>query len=284
MARRLVVGLLAMLLVGCASHSSHEARNQHADAIATAAGLQRAQVSADGFVLTSFSRLHRTDQPLVIYIEGDGFAWRSRRQPSDDPTPRKALGLTLAAKDPAPNVVYLARPCQFTAMSANPGCTQAYWTDKRFAEDVVSAMNQAVSTYAAKVPGQPIHLVGYSGGGAIAILIAARRSDVASLRTVAGNLDVAEVNRLHKVSAMPQSLNPIDVAAQVRTVAQVHFSGADDPIVPSLIAQRFIDAVGGHCTTLRVVPGMGHESDWAQHWASLLTPPPTCQTSTDHGQ
>jgi hypothetical protein len=282
--QRLWFCLLSMALAGCATNRSHDALNQHADAIAASAGLQRATVDSEPFVLTSFYRLTRADQPLTVYIEGDGFAWRSRRQPSDDPTPRKALGLTLAAADSSPNVVYLARPCQFTAMRLNPRCTQAYWTGKRFAEEVVAAMNRAVSNYAASVPGQPLNLVGYSGGGAIAILIAARRNDVASLRTVAGNLDVAQVNRLHKVSAMPQSLDPMDVASRISHIAQIHFSGADDNIVPTPIARHFTEAVGGRCTALRTVPGMSHESDWAQHWSSLLTPAPACRTSVDNSR
>ena len=274
----LLLGALACLcmmlgvLAGCADP------NLHADAMAQTAHLRRAQVTTDSFVLTSFYRITRPDLPLTVYIEGDGLAWRSRTEPSADPTPHQALGLALAAADPAANVVYLARPCQFTPMAANPRCDKAYWTNKRFADEVVVAMNQAVTHYAVQVPGQHIHLIGYSGGGALAVLIAARRNDVASLRTVAGNLDHAEVNRLHHVSAMPGSLNAIDVAPQVASIAQIHFSGSDDAVVPPLIAQRFVAATGGRCAQTHVVPGMNHESDWAGRWPDLLKIPPLCST------
>jgi predicted esterase len=259
------------LLAGCASP------NEHANSMAQAAGLRREQIDAGDFVLTAFYRSTRADRPLNVYIEGDGLAWVSRYQPSDDPTPHQALGLALAAADPAPNVLYLARPCQFTPMSANPRCGVAYWTGKRYAEEVVASMNQAITDYVAKMetPGQRINLIGYSGGAAIAVLVAARRSDIASLRTVAGNLDEVEVNRLHKVSAMPDSLNAIDFARQVAAIPQMHFSGADDPVVPPAIARRFVTAAGA-CAQMRVVPGMAHESDWGRVWPGLLAAEPRC--------
>jgi pimeloyl-ACP methyl ester carboxylesterase len=172
------------------------------------------------------------DGPVDVYIEGGGLAWRSKSEPSMDPTPRHALGLALATADWGANVVYIARPCQFTPMTMNPRCGVAYWTGKRFAPEVVAALGQAIDQVAA---GRTIHLIGYSGGGALAVLVAARHFDVASIRTVAGNLDHDEVNRFHGVSPMPDSLNAIDVAGAVTAVPQIHFSGGDDTVVPAAI-------------------------------------------------
>jgi predicted esterase len=261
---------LAGAVAGCADPTAH------ADAMAQPVGLRREQIDAGRFLLTTFVRITDPDLPLTVYIEGDGLAWRTRYQASDDPTPHQAMGLALAVADPAPNVVYLARPCQFTPMAMNPSCNVKYWTDKRYAEEVVTAMNQAVSHYAAQVSAQRIDLVGYSGGGALAVLIAARRSDVASLRTVAGNLDHAAVNRLHKVSAMPASLNAIDVARQVAAIPQIHFSGADDTVVPPAIAESFVAAVAGTCAQARIVPDMSHDSNWDRQWPKLLAIEPRC--------
>ena len=271
--RTLLLGVLLhimLLLGGCANP------NMHADRMAQVGGLQRARITTDSFVLTTFSRISRQDLPLSIYIEGDGLAWRSRNQPSDNPTPHQALGLALAVADPAENVVYLSRPCQFTPMALNPLCNSSYWTSKRYATEVVLSIDQAVTQYAAQVPGQRLHFVGYSGGGALAVLVAARRSDVASLRTVAGNLDVAEVNRLHGVSPMPESQNPIDVARHVAAIPQIHFSGADDQVVPALIAQRFVAASASGCVQARIVPSMAHDSDWGKLWLNLLALVPSC--------
>lgn len=278
----LLAGILIPLLAGCAAVPDQTELNQHADNIARSAGLARAEVQTDSFVLTSFYKITRADLPLTVYIEGDGFAWRTRSQPSMNPTPIKAQGLALAAADPAKNVVYLARPCQFTPLIASPRCSVSYWTGKRFAEEVIASMSQAVNQYAARVPGQPIHLVGYSGGGNIAALLAARHQGIATLRSVAGNLDITEVNRLHRVTPMPGSLNAIDLAPQLSSLPQIHYYGSEDKIVPPAIAERFARAAAGHCTQVRAVPGMSHDGDWAHLWPKLLSELPRCSMETEY--
>jgi len=259
-------------LAGCAGMD----RNAHADALAASGRLQREQVRTDSFVLTAFVRLDRADKPLTIYLEGDGLAWLSITEPSLDPTPRLATGLALAAADPAPNVVYLARPCQFTPMALNPQCDIPYWTGKRFAPEVVASIAQAVAQFAARVPGQAINLVGYSGGAALAVMVAAQRTDVASIRTVAGNLDDEFINRLHGVSAMPQSENAIDFATRVAAIPQIHFSSANDTVVPPEVARRFATAAGGRCVKVRVVADLSHDGDWSRVWPELLAAVPSC--------
>lgn len=275
----ILAGALVLLSGGCAELD----RNAHAEALAAPAGLKREPVATGPFVLTAFVRITRADQPLTVYIEGDGLAWVSRREPSADPTPRTAIGLALAAADPAANVVYLARPCQFTPMEWNPACGVPYWTGKRLAPEVITSMNEAVSHFVAQVPGQRIHLAGYSGGGAVAILIAARRHDVASIRTVAGNLDSEFVNQLHHVSPMPESGNPFNFARQVATIPQMHYSGADDKVVPPEVARRFVLAADSRCVQTRTVPGMTHNSDWGQLWPALLATMPGCTADQEKG-
>jgi hypothetical protein len=262
--------LLPLLLFGALSGCAALDRDAHADALAQPAHLHRQLVDTGPFVLTAFSRISQPAKPLRVYIEGDGVAWLSRTEPSLDPTPREATGLALAAQDRAPNVVYLARPCQFTPMAMNPRCGIPYWTGKRFAADLIDSMNDAVSRFAALTPGQPVELVGYSGGGAVAVLIAARRSDVVSIRTVTGNLDDEFVNRLHDV---------IDFASRVASIPQVHFSGAKDEVVPPSVAQRFVDAAGTRCARALTVPGLSHGSDWSARWPALLDIAPTCASA-----
>ena len=271
-AAALVVLTAMAALPGCTALD----RTAHADALAEPAHLQRVTVDTGSFILTAYSRISRPDKPLRVYIEGDGLAWLSRTMPSLDPTPREATGLALAAQDAAPNVVYLARPCQFTPMAMDPRCGIPYWTGKRFAPEVIDSMNRAVSHFAALTPGRSVELVGYSGGGAVAVLIATRRSDIASIRTVAGNLDDELVNQLHDVSPMPGSENAIDFAAQVAGIAQIHFSGAEDQVVPPAVALRFVRATGTRCARAITVPGMSHDGDWSRRWPVLLDIAPAC--------
>lgn len=268
---RCLAAASACLLAACAIVG--EDATGRAEAVAANAGLRHERIAAGPFQLTAFVRIARPDRPLAVYIEGDGLAWLSRHRPSPDPTPRRAIGLQLAAADPGPNVAYLARPCQFTPMAMNAECKPAYWTGRRFGENVVAAMNDAVDVLAHRVPGQRLDLVGYSGGGAIVVLVAARRTDVASVRTVAGNLDTEFLNRRHGVSPMPDSLNPLHAAGSIAAIPQLHLSGGEDRVVPPDVARRFVAAQGdrtGCCADLvRVVPGMEHDGDWARHW-----PPP----------
>jgi len=231
-------------------------------------------LNAGIFRLTAYVRISDPSQPLHIYIEGDGRAWLTRTEPSRDPTPRHMLGLQLAVADRGPNVAYLARPCQFTR--ADPSCDVRYWTTRRYAPEVVTSLSDAISDLEAGARLQSVDLIGYSGGGALAVLLAARRHDVRSLRTIAANLDVEGVNALHHVSSMPESLNPMEFVAAVRTIPQIHFNGSRDAVVPPVIAKRFAEATGGSCTVTQSIDGMTHDGDWARLWPQLLQQTPHC--------
>ncbi len=271
-ARLAYVLAICGLAAACASPA-----DRTADAVRTAAAarLSRETLTTRTFRIVAFVRVADPAAPANVYIEGDGFAWATRHRPSLDPTPTKAMGLRLAALDPSPNVVYLARPCQFVGY--DPACRVAYWTDLRYAEEVVASMNDALDQAMARLPGQGIRLVGYSGGGAIAALLAERRGDVLSLRTVAGNLDVAAVNRHHRVSAMPGSLNPIDAAARLAALPQIHFVGGADKVVPPFIAQGFVAALGSdRCARIVRVPTATHEDGWEEAWRAAMTMTPPC--------
>lgn len=259
MRRTTVAALSLLVLAGCAD------RQASALQIATSGGLSQTEIPTSTFRLTAFFRVQAPSAPLVVYIEGDGLAWKSRGEPSLDPTPRNPLGLRLAVIDSSPNVVYLARPCQYT--KGDSRCTSAYWTDRRFSGEVMAAMDEALDAVLRRTRGHTVHLVGYSGGGAIAALLAARRQDVASLRTVAGNLDHDAVNRHHGVSLMPGSLNPISIASRLATVPQEHFVGEADGVVPSFVARNFAEAMGdGECASVTMVKDATHEEGWENFW------------------
>ncbi|WP_312981614.1 alpha/beta hydrolase [Atlantibacter sp.] len=264
---------LMFLLAGCVNSGSRD----RAALLAKKSGLNTRDLQTTSFKLRSWQRISDPTQPVQVYIEGDGFAWVSRSRPSDDPTPRQPTGLMLAAADTSANVLYLARPCQFIGPPLPANCRATWWTDNRFSPQVVQAMNEALSQALRPWPDVRIELVGYSGGGAIAALIAARRDDVISLRTVAGNLDVAYVNAAHNVSAMPDALSALDVARQLANLPQIHFTGSDDTTVPPEAARRFQQAAGGRCVHIEDVKGMAHGSDWAAVWPSLLQQQPDCR-------
>ena len=192
MSMRLLILVVLASLAGCAGISP-ESRWRHAEQLAQQAGWQKLRIPAEKFVLSAYVKKAQTQaDTLTIYIEGDGFAWVSSSQASSDPTPRNPVGLQLALRHPqAPGNAagYLARPCQYVEPEDARNCRQAYWTDRRFATEVIEASDQAIGVLKQRVGASRLVLVGYSGGGAVAALVAARRDDVVQLITVAGNLD-----------------------------------------------------------------------------------------------
>ena len=267
-----------LVFSGCLTVPSAFERSGTAEEIAANAGFHRSRVRTTPFLLTAYSRIKDPGQPLHIYIEGDGYAWVTRNRVSGDPTPRRPVALELAAEDSAPNVVYLARPCQYTPMEMNTACKEVYWTGMRFSEAVIRSMDQAIDHFVKGVKNSGVELIGYSGGGAVAMLIAARRKDVKSLRTVAGNLDPNRLNEYHHVSPMSEeSLDPMSVVQKLRSIPQYHFTGSEDPVVPSSIAESFIAKSGhGNCIQTMSVEGADHVHGWTNAWSRLLKIPLIC--------
>ncbi len=270
---RTTIPLLLLLL--CCACASNQARVTTIDN-ARRSGMILSAISVDGYTLTTYQRMTTAHAPVRVYIEGDGLAWITATQPSADPTPVHPIALSLAALDQSPNVVYLARPCQFSLLQSSQ-CTTDDWTGKRYSEQLVQKMDQELNLVMRAAPQQKIELVGYSGGAAMAVLLAARRIDIGSLRTVAGNLDDEAVNRFHHVSAMPESLNPIDFAQKITNIPQRHFYGGEDKIIPSFVAENFAQRQHGSCANITAVAEAGHQDGWEAQWADLLKLPVVCR-------
>ena len=98
----------------------------------------------------------------------------------NDPTPKDPIGLALAAADTNGNVLYMARPCQYSGLADGRACPQKYWTDARLAPETILAMNAVMDDFARRNNVRSFALTGYSGGGGAAVLLAARRHDVIS--------------------------------------------------------------------------------------------------------
>ena len=236
------------------------------------------EIPAGPFSLTAFERMHERNAPADIYIEGDGKAWLSRTEISLNPTPHNPVALRLASRDKAENVAYLARPCQYSGMlDKNKACDEAYWTNKRFAPEVLKAYNDALDEMKRHYGIQGYNLIGFSGGGAVAAILAAQREDVLSLRTVAGNLDHRAHSAYHNVAVLEGSLNPPDFAPRLRAMPQVHFIGGQDPIMPPAILESYLQALGPtNCVQYKMIQEAEHDKGWADKWPELLSIRPTC--------
>jgi len=205
--------------------------------------------------------------PLVhVYLEGDGRPFRTRHHPASDPSPRRALALELMMLDPTPSL-YLGRPC-YDGLAQAPACHTALWTSARYSETVIASMSAALAALRSRYGFRAVTLIGYSGGGVLASLIAERLPAVNGLVTLAANLDIEAWARLHAYTPLSMSLNPAARAALPPGIAQWHYVGSADRNVPP--AQ--ISAALAHqpFARLRVLAGVGHVEGWVDAWPGLL--------------
>ena len=277
--RTLFVTTVICLLSAC--QSGIEKRIFTANNIAATAGLTKQEVPTGHFKLATYSRVLNPALPLRVYIEGDGFAWVNKFRLSNNPTPKEPLALTLAADDDYPNILYIARPCQYISLSSDPLCSPNYWSGSRFSPEVIESTNQVIDHFVERLHNQKTELIGFSGGGAVAVLVAAARDDVSLLRTVAGNLDHNALHTYHDVTQLDDSLNPIDAIDRVKNIPQIHFSGEKDTVVPPFIAKAFVDKINNSeqphaCAITAEQPGFTHHEGWLNKWRKLLRTWPKC--------
>jgi hypothetical protein len=265
---------IVLFLSGCMSpkNSSIYQKNDLGEKIAFTHHFQKQLIKTNAFTFTSFQKFSAANQPMTIYIEGDGRTWITKSKLSNNPTPQNPLALKLAVLDKSANVAYLARPCQYTPLDSELSCTPEIWSNLRFSERVIQSMNEAITQLKNTAHSNKIHLVGFSGGAAVAILIAARRNDVVSLKTVAGDLDPVALSQYHHTSPLTGSLNPIAIAHKLIYLPQQHFSGAKDKIVPAFIGKNFLNKMrmlGSHCVTHTVISNATHHAGWEAVWPYL---------------
>lgn len=266
---------ISILLFSCQSTNIYT-RNVDADFMAKSNCFVRKIVKGGDFWITTYQKITNKNAPYVFYIEGDGAAFIGRYQISQNPTPIRPMLLGLAVMDDRPNVVYISRPCQYTDVHLNLKCqNNAYWTNLRMSDEVVGSINEVINTV--NTEKNKFHLIGYSGGGGIAVLIAARNNLVKNIITLSGNLDITRFCEYHHTRPMIGSLNPIEYVTQINKIPQIHISGGDDKIVPPFIADKFVEASNSKCVTREIFVKNAHSSGWDKVWQYILKMPMTCE-------
>ncbi len=264
--------LVATGLSGCSHAILTEEPRAAAAGLASAHGFSRADYDAGPFRLRGYRRFDRPGaDTLTVYIESDGRAWLDRWTLSADPTPSHPDILALAVADPSPNRLYLARPCQYLDKAALAACTPSYWSSARFAPEVIAGYEAAIDRAKSDAGAAHVNLFGFSGGGAVAALVAARRNDVALLVSIAGTLDTVRWTHDAGISPLSRSLNPADEATRLQSIRQVIFVGDDDEVMPPSVAQSYLARMTDPSRARLVrVPGFGHNCCWVRRWPDLL--------------
>ena len=204
---------------------------------------------------------------LTIYIEGDGASWLFKTIPPRNPTPDKSLVVAMAASDPNPYVLYLARPCQFIDLRIVKECDESLWTDGRFSDEVITLLNQAIDEIVRSMPPLRLNLVGHSGGGTLATLIAAQRSDVNCLVTLASPLDLSAWTQALAIAPLLKSKNPAEPNANLKQIRQTHYLGENDRIVTKESIGRYRNFPPQ--TEFITIAGFDHRKFWLEHWPML---------------
>ena len=267
------LALALLLLQGCSTTGLSERRTLATD-LAAEHAWQRETIRTTSFQLAAWLGPASPGRTLTLYIEGDGFAWASRSRPSFNPTPKQPIGLALALHHPHGNAAYLARPCQYVDLAIEPDCTAATWTRDRFAESVIEASNSAISMLKTRYGAQALTLVGYSGGGAVAALVAARRQDVQRLVTVAAPLDHAFWTSSLKLSPLTGSLNPADAWPGLKNLPQIHYVGTDDKVLSASVVESYrAHFPDPEQIRIELIHGFDHRCCWVEAWPEILTQP-----------
>ncbi|WP_374573269.1 hypothetical protein [Phenylobacterium sp.] len=227
----------------------------------SADGWVRTDLMAAGRVLASAAPARRAPgEVLTVVIEGDGMAHDRRGRARADPTPRRATGLEIARAWPDEPKAWLGRLCQYTA-AKDAACSPADWTTGRFSEAAVAAADAAIDQLKADAGARRVRLVGWSGGGTLAALAAARRDDVAALVTIAAPLDLAAWTAWHGLSPLAGSLDPVRLEP-LTGMAQTHLFGRFDPVVPPQMGEPAARRLAGPGGRVEVWPER-HGCCWA---------------------
>jgi hypothetical protein len=211
-------------------------------------------------------RLH-TSETTWVFIDGDGNAWLRDGLASEDPTPADPLALRLMLKTTAP-AIYLARPCTFDLVRVDPKCSAVVWTVDRYSEPVIQSMHAAL---AARLADEPVVLVGFSGGGVLALHLADRVENTVGVITLAANLDVANWAEHHGfTAALSQRSVPLRFPLRPDSgpIVRLHVFGGRDLNAPYSLSAELLARDSG--ARIKVFGEADHDCCWVSLWPAVV--------------
>ena len=181
---------------------------------------------------------------LRIYLAGDGTPWLGQKITAK-PGPRNPVALRMLLQDPEPGW-FIGRPCYHQRLQSD-ACNPALWTFERYGERVLQGLEQAIERLLsdkryAKEQAR-VTLVGYSGGGTLAVLLGQRLGVVDEVITVAAPLDVNAWTAHHQYTPLLGSQNPADMPRRFN-VRELHLQGNRDREVPPATTAAYFSHPG----------------------------------------
>jgi dienelactone hydrolase len=251
--------VLALALAACTTNA------RRVEQLATEGGLTREAYRAGAFGALIYMKREEAAEagPLVIFLEGDGQLRTTSLEPFVDTTPKHPIALELALHTPA-RVAYIVRPCHADGRDAK--CDLEQWRTARYSSDVVDSLVASVREASRMANAREVELVGYSGGGTLAVLVAERLDNVARVITIAANLDTDAWASLHGYPALSRSLNPA-VSERPHVWPELHLFGTEDEVVPRVTTSKYFERRAD--AQQRAIEGVDHTCCWVQRWPDL---------------
>lgn len=255
--KRIAIVVLSLLVSACAS------RGARIEQLARDAEMQRAVIEVDGLRSIVFTRGTVRGTRLIVFLEGDGQPWREGIAPAEDPTTSNPLALKLLMRTPG-MTAYVSRPCYQDARTSR--CSTDLWTHGRYSSAIIEVMQAAIEQTASTAQASEIVLVGYSGGGVLAVLLAERLERIKAVVTVAANLDIDAWTEHHRYLPLAHSLNPA-TSTRDHGWIEIHLAGARDAVVPLATSARYF-ARFPHAQRWEFEQH-GHVCCWLEEWDAL---------------
>jgi len=260
----MVIGAVFVGVFGQLLHMRNEIRLND---FAKSHSFSRSKVTTHGFEhLVYTNNLDKAKNVLHVYLEGDGSPWKYRVVILPDPTPRDPLALRLMARDSNASA-YVGRPC-YNGTSKDPGCNEALWTSGRYSVKVVRSMTAVIKQLIAEHGVNEVKLIGHSGGGALAMLIAPKIEQVSQIVTIAGNLDTLAWTTHHGYSRLYTSLNPAEQPALPQRIKQWHLVGGQDSVIPPALVKSYISEQDNALGIS--INNFSHGCCWENVWDSVV--------------
>ncbi len=226
-------------------------------------GLQTQSIQSQGISLLTIDNL-RPSNRLHIYIEGDGKPWLGPQTIASDPGPNRLIALSLMQHDVA--TLYLGRPCYFQSYVKAQNCHPSLWTRARYSQQVVDVMVNALLAQTNLDAYDEWVLIGHSGGGALAYLMAQQLPKVNKVIAISSNLDVSAWVAHHQYAPLDQSLDPAKIDSP-KPLALFYLAGGKDKNVPLELNQTFLNKVNAK---IILREEYDHNCCWEKEWQKIL--------------
>jgi dienelactone hydrolase len=259
----LALAMISLQLTGCAARRAFDPYH------GLDPGYRVTTVQGTQFAHAVVVPAAQTSAPtLWVFLEGDGEPWvDGGRRIARDPSPKIPLAFDLFKASPVPRA-YLGRPCYFSH-AHDAGCDPSMWTSARYGKAAVASVAAALETLILENSTRRVILVGYSGGGTIAYLVAPHIPAVSAVVSIAANLDIDAWTRAHGFLPLSDSDNPATVPALDRRIVQIAIVGGRDLNIPPSSLRAFQDRQQPQ--EVWIYDDHDHACCWRRDWPSILS-------------